>query len=130
MIHPSGYYAWKRKPESARCTEDARLLGHIKQSWLESGAVYGYRQVHDDLREQGECCGRNRVHRLMREASLRSQTRYGCRPGHHKGKPSVVTPNLLQQQFEPPRKLRRLQHLRKWSLRNFRGGSGLRKAQA
>lgn len=54
MIHPSGYYAWKRNPESACRTEDARLLGHIKQSWLESSTVYGYQQVHEDLREPGK----------------------------------------------------------------------------
>lgn len=27
--------------------------------------VYGYRKIHDDLRELGEICGRNRVGRLM-----------------------------------------------------------------
>jgi putative transposase len=100
MVHPSGYYAWRSNPESARSIEDCRLLGHIKQSWLESGAVYGYRKVHDDLRDLGETCGRNRVHRLMRKALLRSQTGYHRRPGHRKGPPSVVAPNHLQQQFD------------------------------
>ena len=85
MVHPSGYYAWRLNPESARSVEDRRLLGHIKQSWLESGAVYGYRKVHDDLRDLGETCGRNRIHRLMRKALLRSQTGYHRRPGHRKG---------------------------------------------
>jgi hypothetical protein len=36
--------------------EDQRLLGVIKQSWLESGCVYGYRKVHHDLRDLGELC--------------------------------------------------------------------------
>ena len=31
--------------------EDRPSWGHIKQSWLESGAVYGYRKVSDDLRD-------------------------------------------------------------------------------
>jgi len=100
MIHPSGYYAWRLNPESARSIEDRRLLGHIKQSWLESGAVYGYRKVHDDLRDLGETCGRNRIHRLMRQALLRSQTGYHRRPGYRKGQPSVVAPNHLRQQFD------------------------------
>jgi putative transposase len=99
-VHPSGYYAWRGGAASVRSREDQRLLGHIKQSWLESGAVYGYRKVHDDLRELGEICGRNRVYRLMRAASLRSQTGYHRRPGHRGGLTSVVAPNHLQQQFD------------------------------
>ena len=50
-VHPSGYYAWRAEPMSARRKEDQRLMGLIKQSWLESGGVYGYRKVTDDLRE-------------------------------------------------------------------------------
>ena len=41
-VHFSGYYAWKRSPRSARAMEDQRLLRLVKQSWLESGGVYGY----------------------------------------------------------------------------------------
>jgi putative transposase len=40
-IHPSGFYAWVKKPESARAIEDKRLLGQIKQFWIESGFSYG-----------------------------------------------------------------------------------------
>jgi hypothetical protein len=43
------------------------LLGRIKQSWLESGSVYGYRKVPDNLKDFGERCGRNRVYRLMKQ---------------------------------------------------------------
>jgi putative transposase len=99
-LHPSGYYAWRTHPESTRSIEDRRLLGHIKQSWLESGAVYDDRKVHDDLRELGETCGHNRVYRLMRQAAIRSQTGYHRRPGHRGGKAAVVAPNRLQQQFD------------------------------
>jgi putative transposase len=98
-VHPSGYYAWCRTPHSPRAIEDQRLLGQIKQSWLESGTVYGYRKVWNDLRELGERCGKHRIYRLMRQASLRSQTGYGRRPGPKGGKPAVVAPNHLQQQF-------------------------------
>jgi putative transposase len=99
-IHPSGYYAWRTSPESLRAKEDRRLLGHIKQSWLESGAVYGYRKIFDDLRELGEQCGINRVHRLMRSEGIRSQTGYAKRKYKNGGAPSVVAPNHLQRQFD------------------------------
>jgi putative transposase len=29
------------------------LSGMIKQSWLESGGVYGYRKIHSDLCDMG-----------------------------------------------------------------------------
>ena len=62
--------------------------------------MYGYRKVSDDLRELGEQCGINRVHRIMRAASLRSQTGYGKRRFKRGGLPSVVAPNHLQRQFD------------------------------
>ncbi|QGT78990.1 IS3 family transposase [Guyparkeria halophila] len=99
-VHPSGYYAWKRQPDSRRQREDRRLLGVIKQSWLESGGVYGYRKIHHDLRDLGERCGKHRVARLMRGEGLKSQTGYRRRPGFRGGRPAVVAPNHLQQQFD------------------------------
>ena len=59
-IHPSGYYAWKKQPVSARAKDNQRLLGLIKQSWLESGCVYGYRKVYDDMMDLSETCSMSR----------------------------------------------------------------------
>ena len=78
-VQRSGFYAWQRQPHSARHTEDQRLLGLIKQSWLESGTVYGYRKVTQDLRDLGERCSKNRVARLMHGDGLRAQVGYGRR---------------------------------------------------
>src|SRR5690554_3073763 len=66
-VHPSGYYAWRRNPKSRRAREDGRLLRLIRQSWEDSGRIYGYRKVTHDLRDIGEHCGRHRVARLMRQ---------------------------------------------------------------
>ncbi|WP_404464376.1 IS3 family transposase [Vreelandella aquamarina] len=100
-VHPSGYYAWCKKALSNRDRDDQRLLGLIKHAWLESGGVYGYRKVYQDLREAGETCGKHRVARLMRREGLRSQTGYRRRPGSYGGgKPAVVSPNHLDRQFE------------------------------
>ena len=93
-VHPSGYYAWRNKLRSARSRANERLTGLIKQFWLESGGVYGYRKIYSDLRAYGEGCSRNRVHRLMRAAGLRAQVGYR-RPRHRSGQPSVVAPNRL-----------------------------------
>lgn len=98
-VHPSGYYAWRANPLSSRAIEDKRLLGHMRHSWLESGSVYGYRKVTDDLRELGETCSQRRVYRLMRHEKLRSQTGYHRRPGKRGGSIADIAPNHLQQRF-------------------------------
>jgi putative transposase len=99
-VHPSGYYAWAKEPFSTRAKDDRRLLGLIKQFWIESGGVYGYRKIYTDLRVHDELCGPNRVHRLMRSAGLQAQVGYGRRrPKGKTGTVSVVAPNHLQQQF-------------------------------
>ncbi len=98
-VHPSGYHAWNQQPRSSRSLENQRLTGQIKQSWLQSGAVYGYRKVHADLRDLGEPCGEQRVCRLMKAAGLRSQLGYRLRP-HVGGVPAVITPNRLDRPFD------------------------------
>jgi putative transposase len=98
-VHSSGYYAWKSKPVSSRQKDNQRLLGLIKQSWLESGGVYGYRKIVHDLRDLGESCGKHRVYRLMKQEGLRAQVGYR-RKARHYGKPSVVANNRLEQNFD------------------------------
>lgn len=77
---------------------DQRLLGLIKQAYLGSGGVCGYRKIPVDLRDLGEICGRNRVDRLMQAEGLHSQTGYRRRPGFYGGKPLVASPNHLARQ--------------------------------
>jgi putative transposase len=98
-VHPSGYYAWKSKPASSRQKDNQRLLGLIKQSWLESGGVYGYRKIVHDLRDLGESCGKHRVYRLMKQEGLRAQAGYR-RKARHYGKPVAVADNRLEQNFD------------------------------
>ena len=100
-VQRSGFYAWRRRPLSARAREDNRQTGLIKHAWLESGCVYGYRKIHDDIRELGEACGINRVHRLMRLSGIKAEVGYKRRRGYYGGKPAVVAPNTLDRQFNP-----------------------------
>ena len=98
-VHPSGYYAWKANPVSARELDNQRLLPKLKQAWLESGGIYGYRKITLDMRDLGEGCGKHRVYGLLKREGLRSQTGYKRRPGGKSGPPAVVAPNHLQQVF-------------------------------
>ena len=100
LVHPSGFYAWLKNPLSKRAVEDQHQTKLIKEAWEESGKVYGYRKLHDDLRDQGETCCPNRVARLARLAGIRAQIGYKRRPGKYGGKPSVVVDNTLNRQFD------------------------------
>ncbi|HBB0008704.1 TPA: IS3 family transposase [Escherichia coli] len=99
-VHPSGFYAWLQPPHSQRHQADLRLTGQIKQFWLESGCVYGYRKIHLDLRDSGQQCGVNRVWRLMKRVGIKAQVGYRS-PRARKGEASIVSPNRLQRQFNP-----------------------------
>lgn len=101
-VHRSGFYAWLKQPTSPRQQEDERLTGLVKQSWLESGAVYGYRKIHRDLRDLEEVCGKHRVAKLMRREGLRSQTGYQRRKGYYGNKSPQAAPNTLARQFKVP----------------------------
>ncbi|EKN1247268.1 IS3 family transposase [Salmonella enterica] len=99
-VHPSGFYSWLQQPHSQRHQADLRLAGQIKQFWLESGCVYGYRKIHLDLRDSGQQCGVNRVWRLMKRVGIKAQVGYRS-PRARKGEASIVSPNRLQRQFNP-----------------------------
>ena len=43
-VHHSGYYAWLKQLTSKTTKKRQLLAGLIKQFWLESGGVYGYRK--------------------------------------------------------------------------------------
>ncbi len=99
-IHPSGFYAWRRNPLSKRAREDARQTELIRKAWEDSGKVYGYRKLHDDLLDRGETCCPNRVARLAGLAGIKAQIGYKRRPGIYGGRPSVVVDNTLDRQFD------------------------------
>ncbi len=72
----------------------------IRQAWADSGKVYGYRKLTDDLRDQGERISENRVARLASMAGIAAQVGYKRRPGRYGGKPAIVVKNRLEQQFQ------------------------------
>jgi len=99
-VHASGFYAWLKRPFSRRAVEDKRQTDMLQEAWEDSGKVYGYRKLHDDLRDQGETCCLNRVARLARVAGIKAQIGYKRRPGKYSGKPSIAVDNTLDRQFD------------------------------
>lgn len=99
-VHFSGFYAWLHTPESPRTKANRRLVGLIKQAWLESGGVYGYRNITLDLKDLDERCSKNRVYRLMKAEGIRAQRGYKRHKGYYGGESAHVAPNHLDRDFE------------------------------
>jgi putative transposase len=99
-VSVSGYYAWRTRPASQHQQTDAMLLKAIVASYQASRGLYGSPRVHAALRQQGLCCSRKRVARLMRQHGLHSRRRPKRRvhtTDSQHNRP--VAPNLLKRDF-------------------------------
>lgn len=74
-VSVSGYYAWQARLPSQRQQEDERLLSHIRAAYQVGRGLYGSPRIHAALRQQGVCCSRKRVARLMRQEGIHSRRR-------------------------------------------------------
>ena len=72
-VQHSGFYAWLKAPFSNLSKDNKRLMGLIKQAWLESGCIYGYRKIHDDLHCLRETLSSNRAARLLHGDVIKAQ---------------------------------------------------------
>ena len=98
-VTPSGYYAWRSRPESNRTREDRRLLVEIRASHEVSRQTYGVGRIHADLRDAGESCGRHRVARLMREDGIVAKKARQFRTTTDSDHSNPLAPNILDQNF-------------------------------
>jgi putative transposase len=101
-VSPSGFYAWRSRPPSARAVANAQLTTAIRQIHADSRGCYGAPRVHAELRQaHGLRCGRKRVERLMRRAHLRGVCRgQRGRPRTTRREPShAVAADLVHRQF-------------------------------
>ena len=98
-VSPSGYYAWRSRPESTRSREDRRLKIKIRASHKKNRGRYGAVRIHADLREDGETCGRHRVARLMRESGLVGAKAKQFKTTTNSQHSDPVAPNVLDQDF-------------------------------
>ena len=71
-VTPSGFYAWCKRPESARATRDRTLQVLVQASFDASQQRYGSPRIHEDLLEQHEHVSRKRVIRLMQAEGLKA----------------------------------------------------------
>lgn len=100
----SGFYAHQLKPAGARAQQDQKLVPKIEAIFQESRRTYGSPRICAALRRCGECCGKNRVARLMRQNQIRARQKRRFVPrttqSHHD---LPIAPNWLAKVPTPQR---------------------------
>ena len=71
QVSPSGFFDWRKRPQSASAQRRDRLAGLIKKAFEASDETYGYRRIHAQLQRWGVPCGPELVRDIMRELDLR-----------------------------------------------------------
>jgi putative transposase len=99
-VSVSGYYAWQGRQPSQHQQTDAVLLKAIEAEYQAGRGLYGSPRIHAALRQQGLCCSRKRVARLMQQAGLHSRRRPKRRVRTTDSRHNrPVAPNLLARDF-------------------------------
>lgn len=98
-VSRSGYYAWRRRPASARTRANARLLEQMQQLHQQTKARYGAVKMWHALLASGIVCDRHRIARLPRLHGLEAHRmrRFRMLTERHQVVPAA--PNRVQQNF-------------------------------
>jgi transposase InsO family protein len=99
-VTTSGYYAWKKRPNSRQFIDDDRISPMIRSIFEQHQGNYGVPRITAELRALGQHINAKRVERLMKEMDLRGKQKRKFRPR------TTVTdgdaefsPNVLEQDF-------------------------------
>jgi transposase InsO family protein len=99
-VSASGYYAWRSRPPSQHQQTDNVLLKALQTAYQAGRGLYGSPRIHAALRQQGLCCSRKRVARLMRQHGIHSRRRPKRRARTTDSRHNrPVAPNLLKRDF-------------------------------
>ena len=99
QVSRSGYYAWRRRPDSRRAQANRTLVERMRQLHAQTKERYGAVKLWRALSALGVACGRHRVARLRRLHGLvaRRVRRFRTVLEPHQFAPPA--PNRLQQVF-------------------------------
>jgi transposase InsO family protein len=100
QVSPSGYDAWRSRPESRRALANRGLLQEVHRLHGQHQGRYGSPRMHAALRAEGYRVSRGRVERLMRRHGFRALARRRFCPSTTDSRHQLpISPNLLQQKF-------------------------------
>ncbi len=98
-VSSSGYYAWRRRPTSAREMANRQLGDKIKTVYDDNLGVYGSPRIYRELKDQGVVCSENRIARLMRLRGVRAKQARRFKVTTKRNRAHRAAPNLLKRDF-------------------------------
>ncbi len=98
-VSRSGFYAWRRRPLSARARANAGLVERMTQLHRQMKERYGALKLWRALVASGVPCRRHRVARLRRQQGLLAKRTRRFRVMHEPHEFAPPAPNRLQQRF-------------------------------
>ena len=101
-VSPSGFYAWRKRPPSARSHADAELSLRVSKIHQRSDATYGAPRVHAELAAEGIKVGRKRVARLLKKAGLVGVSRRKWIHTTVRDRSARPAPDLVARNFGAP----------------------------
>ena len=102
-VSPSGYYAWRDRPPSARERKNRRLLERIREIHAFSRQTYGRPRMYAELRDEGWRVNHKRVARLMALDGLQGASRRKKWRTTKRGKDARPAPDLVDRNFAADR---------------------------
>ena len=100
-VRESAYYAWKKRPESARSKENKELILKIREIYEDSRKIYGSPRITAELRNSGQRYGQKRIARLMRDNGIAARMKKKFKVCHKTAKEEDVEKNILDRNFSP-----------------------------
>lgn len=98
-VSRSGFYAWRRRPESARARANRQLVVEMRRIHAEMDRTYGSPRMAPELVGRGLPCGRHRAARLMQAHGIRAKQARRFRVTTDSQHGYAVAPNHLARQF-------------------------------
>ena len=103
-VSASGYYEWCLREPSDRCRLREKIAEAAEVFYHDSGGIYGYRKVHEDVVQEAkiDCC-RETVRRVLREKALFSKVKRRFVVTTDSNHNRAVAENLLDRDFSAAR---------------------------
>jgi putative transposase len=82
-VSRAGFYKWFKKqlePPSPECEEKKKLESNVIRVHFNSRKIYGYRKVHNELKNEGIKVNDKKVYEVMRKNGLKAKTKKAFRP--------------------------------------------------
>lgn len=98
-VSRSGYYAWEKRPKSARKIADERLTAAIKVIHEKKRRTCGCRKMTKEIQRSGKRINHKRIERLMKAEGIRSKLAKKFKATTNSRHNLPVAENLLNRDF-------------------------------